>query len=142
MTDPIDDRPLQPTSAPDETGEPAPATPLGAPGSGPAPGAPKHTPGFADDGAPPASSPAAEPERPATAWREPPWFPPRDTKKARGPSVAALVFGLILIAVGLYFFIDRTLGVDLPRIQWSTIWPVILIVIGAVVLFRSVSRRS
>lgn len=101
---------------------------------------------------PPASEPVATPPSPvsrlrvdpdgpkATDWREPAWFPPRD--KARGPSLAGLVAGFALVAIGLYFFLERTLGVALPRIQWSTLWPVILIAIGAIVLVRSVSRRS
>ncbi|MBA2720184.1 MAG: hypothetical protein H0U52_13240 [Chloroflexi bacterium] len=50
--------------------------------------------------------------------------------------------GVGLIAIGLYFFLDRTLGVPMPRIQWGTVWPILLIGLGAIVLFRSVSRRS
>jgi len=91
--------------------------------------------------APATSNLRVDPDGPKdTDWREPAWFPPRETD--RGPSLAALVVGLVLIAIGLYFFVDRTLGVALPRIQWSTVWPVILIAIGAIVLIRSVSRRS
>ena len=90
---------------------------------------------------PPTSSLRVDPDRPRTTeWREPPWFPPRD--KERGPSRGALVAGIALVAIGLYFFIDRTLGIALPRIQWSTIWPVILIAIGLIILFRAVRRRS
>ena len=88
----------------------------------------------------PGSSLRVDPDRKPTDWREPPWFPPKDKAKDRGPGSAAIVVGLILIAVGLYFFIDRTLGVDLPDVRWSALWPVILIVLGAIVLVRSVRR--
>lgn len=129
MTDPIDETQPHATSpSPPSAGEPPTPTPA----DSPPPAA--TTPA-------PTSSLRVDPDGPkATDWREPAWFPPRDTD--RGPSVAALVVGLVLVAVGLYFFLDRTLGVALPRIQWSTVWPVILIGIGAIVLVRSVSRRS
>jgi lipopolysaccharide export LptBFGC system permease protein LptF len=83
----------------------------------------------------------ADPDRPADpGWREPAWFPPRE--RERRPSPAAVVFGLALIAIGVWFFLDRTIGVDLPRIQWGTIWPVILIALGGLILLRSFRRRA
>lgn len=132
MTDPIDEtQPHVPGVSPppasqSDAGEPAALSDAGEPAVLPPPAA---------------SSLRVDPDRPkATDWREPAWFPPRD--KDRGPSLAALVTGVVLVVIGLYFFLDRTLGVALPRIQWSTVWPVILIAIGAIVLVRSVSRRS
>ena len=88
----------------------------------------------------PGSSLRVDPDRKPTDWREPPWFPPKDKDKDRGPGSAAVIVGLVLIGVGLYFFVDRTLGIDLPDIRWSSLWPVILIVLGAIVLVRSVRR--
>lgn len=127
MTDPIDETQPHATSpSPPTSNEPTSNEPTSN-----EPAAPTPT----------ASNLRVDPDGPkATDWREPAWFPPRDTD--RGPSLGALVAGLALVAIGLYFFLDRTLGVAMPRIQWSTIWPVILIAIGAIVLFRSVSRRS
>ena len=126
MTDPIDD--TQPHATTD------PATPL--------PPAPASPPSPAEPTALPAEPPLrADPDRPADpGWREPAWFPPRE--RERRPSLAAVVFGIALIAIGLWFFLDRTLGVDLPRVQWGTIWPVILIVIGGLILLRSFQRRA
>lgn len=126
MTDPIDD------TQPHATTDPAPPAP-------PAPASSSSLP----PSEPPVSEPAlrADPDRPAdSGWREPAWLPPRE--RERRPSLAAVVFGLALIAIGLWFFLDRTIGVDLPRIQWGTIWPVILIVIGGLILLRSFQRRA
>ena len=53
-----------------------------------------------------------------------------------------MIVGLILIAIGLYFFVDRTLGIALPRISWGSLWPIVLIVIGGLILGRSLDRRS
>jgi uncharacterized membrane protein len=88
-------------------------------------------------GAPPLR---ADPNRPAaSAWREPPWFPPRP--KSRGPSVATIVVGLVIVAIGLYYLLDVTFGLDLPRITWGALWPLILIIVGGLILLRAISRR-
>lgn len=85
----------------------------------------------------------ADPSRPAdSGWREPAWFPPKDRERERRSNPVAIAIGLGMIALGVYFFIDRTLGIALPRIQWGAIWPIALIVIGGIVLLRSVNRRS
>jgi hypothetical protein len=52
------------------------------------------------------------------------------------------VFGLILIAVGLWFLAEVTLGLDLPTIRWGQLWPLILIVVGALILYGSRLGRS
>jgi Domain of unknown function (DUF5668) len=93
-------------------------------------------------GVPPPTPPlVADPDRPTTDWREPPWLPPRSAHRDRGPSPAAIVTGLVLLAIGLYFFVDRTLGIDLPDISWGSLWPVILIAVGVVILVQAARRR-
>ena len=88
-------------------------------------------------------SSAGDPAAPkSTDWREPPWFPPREKdRRERKSNMVAIVVGLVILAVGVYYFIDRTLGVAMPRIQWGSLWPVLLIVLGGVVLLRSIDRR-
>ena len=82
-----------------------------------------------------ATPPPAPP--PASGWQAP-------STATGGPerSTAGLVFGLILLAVGLWFFLERTLGIAMPRIEMRVVWPVILIVIGAVLVVRSAGRRA
>jgi uncharacterized protein YjeT (DUF2065 family) len=55
---------------------------------------------------------------------------------------AGRVWGLLLIAVGAWFFAEFTLGYDLPGIPWRDIWPIGLIAIGLVVVLRGLTRRS
>jgi hypothetical protein len=69
------------------------------------------------------------------AWRQ-------QNRGNRFVDTGAVVWGLILLAVGGWFFLDQTLGWDMPAIDWGDLWPLILIVIGGVVIFQGISRRS
>ena len=85
----------------------------------------------------------ADPDRPAdSGWREPPWIPGQARARDHRPNAAAIVVGLILVGLGAYWFLDQTLGIAMPRISWGGVWPVILIVIGGLILIRSLDRRS
>lgn len=97
---------------------PEPAAP-GPPGSPPA------------SGPPPAPAPASPPP-PQPAWRPPPADHGRN---------ASLIFGVIILIIGLWFFASRTLGLDLPDIEWSQLWPLILIGIGAWIVIGSMRRN-
>ena len=48
----------------------------------------------------------------------------------------------MLLAVGLWFFADVTLGYDMPSIAWRDLWPLALIVIGlSWSWFEAMTRR-
>jgi hypothetical protein len=53
-----------------------------------------------------------------------------------------VVFGIILLGVGLWFFLDQTLGFELPRIRWSQLWPLIIIGLGAWIVLSTMRRGS
>lgn len=55
--------------------------------------------------------------------------------------LGSIAFGLVVIAVGLWFFADRTLGLDLPRVDWGSLWPLGLIAIGAWVVLGARDRQ-
>jgi cell wall-active antibiotic response 4TMS protein YvqF len=65
----------------------------------------------------------------------------REPGVTRAADTAGRIWGLLLIAVGLWFFADVTLGLDMPSIPWRDAWPVGLIVIGLVVVLRGLGRR-
>ena len=56
----------------------------------------------------------------------------------RGPS---LVVGVVLLAIGLWYFADRTLGLDLPRLNWNDLWPIALILAGGWIIAGPYLRR-
>lgn len=48
----------------------------------------------------------------------------------------ALVAGLILIGVGVFFLAQQYL----PAFEWGRVWPIVLVIVGAVVLVTSYRR--
>ena len=124
----------------DQTSRYTPPDPAGsAPPQEPSPAVsppPASTPPPAS-AAPPASAPppplppAAPPPPPQPTWRPPP--------ADRGRS-ASLIFGVIVLVIGLWFFARETLGLDLPDIEWSTLWPLLLIGLGAWIVFGAMRR--
>jgi hypothetical protein len=66
------------------------------------------------------------------------WRPPR----RRESNTAAIVVGLLFVAIGGWYFLEQTLGIEMPRIAWRDIWPVLLIVLGVVIVVRSMDRRA
>ena len=91
------------------------------------PGVPPPPPGMAGN-PPPAAT--AEPGAAAPAWSgEPP-------RHRAGPSNGGLIFGLILIGLGVWFLIDDYL----PNFDRRFVWPVALVVVGLVLLVIAMRR--
>lgn len=93
---------------------------------------------------PPSSPPPAVPTiGPSTGVSPlPSPTPPAETRwRRRGDgSLGTIVFGAILVALGLWFFADQTLGLDMPRIRWSELWPILIIGLGAWIVLGSLRR--
>ena len=66
----------------------------------------------------------------------------KDPSVSRAADTAARVWGLIILAVGVWFLVDVTLGYDMPSIPWGDVWPIGLILIGLLVVLRGMSRRT
>lgn len=66
---------------------------------------------------------------------------------AKDPSVvaaadtAARIWGLIVLAAGLWFLADVTIGMDMPNVPWGDVWPLGLILIGVLIVVRGMGRR-
>lgn len=52
-----------------------------------------------------------------------------------------IVLGVVLLVVGLWFFADQTLGLEMPRLRWSQLWPLFLIGLGVWIALGSMRRR-
>lgn len=84
------------------------------------------------------TSPNATPPPPPAAPPPPAWRPPQ----ADHGRNASLVFGIIVVVVGVWFFASETLGLDLPDLDWDQLWPIFLIGLGAWVVIGSLNRRK
>ena len=78
------------------------------------------------------SSPLAPSESP------PPAIPPEPAPRlqADGPRYGSIVIGLIILGVGLWYFAERTLGLDLPRLEADQLWPLAVIGFGVWLIIR------
>jgi len=110
---------------------PNPTTRMDTPDAGTAGAAPPPPP--PPPTAPP--SPTAPTPAPTAGWAPPRQAPRRDTGRWW-----SLIVGLVILGIGLWFFAERTLGIEMPDFRWSQLWPVILIVIGVVVLVGATRR--
>jgi LiaI-LiaF-like transmembrane region len=67
---------------------------------------------------------------------------------AKDPSVlhaaqaASRVSGVIVLAAGVWFLADVTLGYSVPTIPWRDLWPALLVVIGLFIIVRGMTRRA
>lgn len=101
----------------------------------------------------PTTEPAASPRSGTAPPAPPPPAAPASTggwdndryagrSRRRGSDSSALFWGVLLLIVGIWFFLRETLGMDLPSIRWDTVWPILLIAIGALVIFRGLRNRG
>ena len=82
--------------------------------------------------APVAPPPAAPPVGPPPTWSAP---------RRDGGRTGAIVFGLLLVVVGLWFFAERSLELPMPDIEWGQLWPLLLIALGGWLVIGSMRNR-
>jgi hypothetical protein len=90
---------------------------------------------------PPPPGVTAPPPTPGVTAPPPPLRPTWRTRGNDG-RWGTIVFGVILVAVGLWFFADQTLGLDMPRLRWSELWPIFIIVLGGWIVLGSMRRDA
>jgi hypothetical protein len=69
----------------------------------------------------------------------PPGIPPEPGSHppaTNGPRYGSIIVGLVILAVGLWYFADRTLGLELPRLDADQLWPIAVIAIGIWLIVR------
>ena len=55
---------------------------------------------------------------------------------SEGPRYGSIIVGLVILAVGIWYFADRTLGLELPRLDADQLWPIAVIALGAWLIVR------
>lgn len=89
---------------------------------------------------PAAMTPAGPSEAPPSALPPAPPGPAWRTQRDDPGRLGTIVLGAILLVIGLWFFADQTLELDMPRLNWSQLWPVFLIALGAWIAIGSMRR--
>jgi phage shock protein C len=94
----------------------------------------------ASDALPPPPGTGSEPAvtDPADAAASAPDWQSYEQRLRRGGSGGAVVFGVILIGLGVWFLIDQYV----PAIDSDLLWPVALVVVGIVLLVVALRRPS
>jgi phage shock protein PspC (stress-responsive transcriptional regulator) len=122
-----------------------PTRPLGSSGAGP--GAWPQQPQTGAWTPPPGTAPGTAPG--AAPGATPGWMPPAEGSWTSAPppnpgwtwgqrerTNAGIVFGVVLVGLGVWFLIDQYVDID-----WRLLWPVIVIVVG-VALIAGALRRA
>ena len=65
-----------------------------------------------------------------------------DPSVVRVADTATRAWGVILLALGAWFFADVTLAMDMPSVPWGDLWPFALILVGIVIVGRGMGRRT
>jgi hypothetical protein len=140
LYDPPPPTPAETPAPPPETPGPPPETSGSPPETSAAPpetsAAPPETSGLPADApataAPPPTAPSPTTPRSGPMWRS------RDNDGRTG----TIVLGVILVAIGLWFFGDQTLGLDMPELSWSELWPILIIGLGGWIVLGSLRRDA
>ncbi len=53
-----------------------------------------------------------------------------------------LILAVVLILVGGYYFLRNTLGLDLGELDDDAVWPMVVIALGAWILYRNLSPEG
>ncbi|HZJ03493.1 MAG TPA: DUF5668 domain-containing protein [Thermoleophilia bacterium] len=110
--------------------EPAPGPPSDTQSSSPPPA---NAPPPPADALPPVSPPAdTPPPTPSTAAVPPPPIETRGDSEQEDHDGPRRTVGIILIVLGAWFFLDQFFDFW----NWGELWPVLLILLGLVLLFR------
>jgi hypothetical protein len=51
--------------------------------------------------------------------------------------LGALLFGLVVLGVGVYYLLANTFGITLPELNWDKIWPLAVVALGVGMVWGS-----
>ena len=60
--------------------------------------------------------------------------------KLRRIDVGAILIGLILLGVGVYYTLENVFGIALAELNWDMIWPLCVVALGIGILWGAWSR--
>ena len=132
MTDPTPE-PV-PDAGPDTTPAPAPA-PAPAPSAGPGPDLGDRMKALGQEAQVRGEQLGREAQAAGDRWA-------KDPTVIRAANTASRLWGVLLIAIGVWFLADVTFGYSLPTVPWRDLWPALIVVVGLFLIGRGMTRRA
>jgi hypothetical protein len=62
--------------------------------------------------------------------------------KLRRVDVGAILFGLIVLGVGIYYVLVNIFGLQLGELDWDKIWPLAVVALGIGILWGAWNRMA
>jgi hypothetical protein len=62
--------------------------------------------------------------------------------KLRRIDVGAILIGLIILAVGIYYVLVNVFGLPLEELDWDKIWPLAVVALGIGIIWGAWSRMT
>ena len=64
------------------------------------------------------------------------------TDRLRSIDIGAILFGLIVLGVGIYYTLVNVFGLELAELDWDMIWPLAVVALGIGILWGAWSRMT
>ena len=62
--------------------------------------------------------------------------------RLRQVDIGAILIGLIILGVGLYYLLSNTFGLALPDLDWDKIWPLAVLALGIGILWGTWAKMG
>jgi hypothetical protein len=66
---------------------------------------------------------------------------PLSRSRAHPDRLAATLVGGLTVALGGYFFLKNDVGLSVPSIDWDLVWPVVVVILASLLLYRARAAR-
>jgi hypothetical protein len=62
--------------------------------------------------------------------------------RLRHVDIGGVIFGLVILGIGLYYVGQKTLGLAIPDLDWDRLWPLLVVGLGGSIVFSNWARGN
>jgi hypothetical protein len=63
-------------------------------------------------------------------------------ERLRRTDIGAIILGVLILGVGVYYLLINTFGLALPDLNWDMIWPIAVIALGIGILWGAWNKMG
>lgn len=63
-------------------------------------------------------------------------------ERLRSIDLGAVIFGLLVLGVGVYYLLENTFGINLPPLDWDKLWPLAIVALGIGIVWGARGRTG